>query len=812
MVENQVAKHLELIEIEDEMKRSYIDYAMSVIVGRALPDVRDGLKPVHRRILWGMYDMGMHPNRPYKKCARIVGEVLGKYHPHGDTAVYDTLVRLAQDFSSRYVLVDGHGNFGSVDGDSPAAMRYTEARLASLSMELLADIDKETVDFVPNFDESLVEPAVLPARVPNLLVNGSSGIAVGMSTNIPPHNLGEVIDAVVHLIESPEAEISDLMKHIKGPDFPTGGIVLGRRGFTDAYTTGRGSIRVRGRAEIEEGAGSKVSIIITEIPFQVNKARLAEKIAELAREKKITEISDLRDESDSDGMRLVIELKRDAIPQIVMNKLYRHTQLETTFGVIMLALVDGVPRILNLKEVLEAYLEHQREVIRRRTAYELRKAEERAHVLEGLLIALAHLDEVIALIRSSADVDTARKGLIDRFELSEVQAQAILDMRLQRLTQLESEKVQREHADLVERIEYLRGVLADPEKVDGILKDELVGYKEKFGDRRRTSISRTAHEIEIEDLIAAEEVVLTVTHSGYIKRMPVDVYRGQRRGGKGVTGANLKEGDWVEHLFVAMTHDNLLLFTNLGKVYRLKVYQIPEASRTARGQALVNVLPLSQGERVVAGIAVPNFSIPEGGERNLVMATQAGLIKKTTLEAYDTARRDGIIALGLREGDRLVAVKLTDGDREILMLTRRGKSIRFHECEARPMGRTATGVRGIKLDDGDELLAMVILEEEERLFMVTERGYGKRTQYRHFPAQHRGGKGVIAMRMKKERGEIAAARGVRQDEEILLISAEGQVIRIPVDGVSSLGRQAQGVRVMGLRDKDRVSAIAIVEE
>jgi DNA gyrase subunit A len=804
------ARRLVEVEIEEEMKRSYIDYAMSVIVGRALPDVRDGLKPVHRRILYAMYDMSMYPNRPYKKCARIVGEVLGKYHPHGDAAVYDALVRMAQDFSFRYPLIDGHGNFGSVDGDAPAAMRYTEARLSQMAMELLGDIDKNTVDFVPNFDDSLQEPSVLPSRYPQLLVNGSSGIAVGMSTNIPPHNLKETINAVIALIDDPDIDIPSLMKHIKGPDFPTGGIIVGKKGIRDAYMTGRGSVRVRGKAEIEESASGKTSIVITEIPYQVSKAKLAEKIAELVRDKHMTEIADVRDESDREGMRLVVELKRGSIPQVVLNKLYKHTQLETAFGIIMLALVDGVPRVLNLKELLYHYLEHQRTVIRRRSEFELDKAEKRAHILEGLLIALANLDEVIALIRASKDPAEAKAGLMDRFGLSDEQAQAILDMRLQRLTQLEAVKIREEHTELLKQIEYLRGVLADPKKIDGIIRDELAHIRDRYADPRRTVISATEKEIRIEDLIADEDVAVIITAAGYVKRIPLDAYRGQQRGGKGVTTADLKEDDYITHLVVGTNHQNLLVFTDFGKVYRLKVYQVPQTSRAARGQAIVNLLPLQDGEKVVAAMIVNEFD-KETESLNLMLATKNGLVKKTPLNDFASTRRDGLKAIILKEGDALRQVKLTTGKNDVILLTREGMSIRFSEEQVRPMGRAAAGVKGITLSSGDELLDMVVVEEDESLFMITENGYGKRTSYKQFRPQNRGGKGLIAIKLVHKKGKLAAARGVKIDEEVLIVSAEGQAIRVPVNQVPSLGRAAQGVRVMNLRPGDKVSALAIVQ-
>lgn len=804
-MEEALVGRIEPVEIEEEMKRSYIDYAMSVIVGRALPDIRDGLKPVHRRILYAMYDMGMFPGRPYKKCARIVGEVLGKYHPHGDAAVYDTMVRMAQDFSCRYELIDGHGNFGSVDGDSPAAMRYTEARLARLAMELLRDIDKKTVDFTPNFDESLQEPLVLPARFPNLLVNGSSGIAVGMATNIPPHNLGEVIDGAVMLIDDPEATVKDLMRAIKGPDFPTGGVIVGRGGIKEAYETGRGSIRVRGKATIEESA-DRNRIAITEIPYQVNKARLAEKIAELVKEKRLAEVSDLRDESDRSGMRLVVELKREAVPKVALNKLYKHTQLETPFGVIMLALVDGMPRVLSLPEALRNYIGHQKEVVTRRTKFELAKAEERAHILEGLLVALKNLDEVIKTIRRSKAVEEAKGRLVEKFALSEAQAQAILDMRLQRLTGMEREKVETEHKELTTTIKQLRAILADEWKVMELAKSELLAIKKKYADARRTQIIGGKAEMDIEDLIAEEEMVVTITHAGYVKRLPVTTYRRQRRGGRGVVGTNLKEGDFVEHLFVSSTHHYTLFFTNKGKVYRLKVHELPLGSRTSRGQAIVNILPFAQDEKIAAVIAIRDFD----QDCYLMLATRRGLVKKTPLKEYDSSRRDGIIALALREDDELVGVKLTEGDEGVILVTRGGQAIRFKEADARPMGRVAMGVRGIKLGEGDGVLGMEVVQKGADLFVVTENGYGKRTSVSKYPLQARGGKGVRTIRLVSDKGRLAGAKMVDRHHELMVISSEGVVIRVPVKGVSRMGRHTQGVRIMNLKDQDRVSTLARV--
>jgi DNA gyrase subunit A len=792
------------VEIEEEMRRSYIDYAMSVIVGRALPDVRDGLKPVHRRILYGMFEQNLTPNRPYRKSARVVGDVMGKYHPHGDAAIYDTLVRMAQDFSSRYELVDGHGNFGSVDGDSPAAMRYTEARLSPISMELLRDIDKDTVDFTPNYDGSLQEPTVLPSRFPNLLANGSSGIAVGMSTNIPPHNLGEVIDATVALIENPELDSRELMRYIKGPDFPTGGVVMGLEGLREAYETGRGVIKVRGRAHIEQTKSGRSRIVITEIPFQVNKARLTERIAELVRSKKLEGIADLRDESDRTGMRLVVELRKEAAPQVVLNQLYKHTQLQESFGIIMLALVDGVPRILSLKEALAAYVAHQVEVITRRTRFELDRAERRAHILEGLLVALANLDAVIDLIKKSRTVQDARDGLMMRFKLSEEQAQAILDMRLQRLTGLEREKVREEHKGVKKEIARLREILADEKKVRALIVEELTEIKKRYADPRRTEIVPDYEDLEIEDLIAEEEVVVTITHSGYVKRLPIATYRTQRRGGKGVTGMNLKEGDFVEHLFVASTHHYIHFFSNRGKSYRLKVYELPEGSRTSRGQALVNLLPLGPDEKICSVIATREY--PE--ESYLVMATRKGMIKKTPFKYYDSPRRDGLIAIDLQEGDEVIDTRLTDGHSDLMLVTREGQALRFPETDCRPMGRNTRGVRGISLSPGDEVIAMGIATEDADLFVITEQGYGKRTAISKYPRHHRGGKGVRTIAAGGTRGKIVGARVVKDNQELMAISVEGVVIRVPAEDISRMGRATQGVRVMSLREEDRVASIA----
>jgi len=805
-MEQELAGTIEPVYIEEEMKRSYIDYAMSVIVGRALPDVRDGLKPVHRRILYGMYDLGMTPGKAYMKCARIVGEVLGKYHPHGDTAVYDALVRMAQDFSLRYELVDGHGNFGSVDGDSPAAMRYTEARLPRLAMEMLRDINKNTVDFIPNFDETLTEPIVLPSRFPNLLVNGSSGIAVGMATNIPPHNLNEVIEAAIVLIDSPEATVDELMKKIKGPDFPTGGLIVGTNGIVDAYQTGRGNIVVKGKSHVEETKNGKNQIIVTELPFQVNKARLAEKIAELVRDKKVTEISDLRDESDRNGMRLVVELKRDAVPQVVLNKLYKYTRLRVTFNAIMLALVDSVPVVLPLDKMLRYYLEHQKEIIVRRTKFDLEKAESRAHILEGLLIALKNLDEVIKTIKQSETVTIARDNLITRFNLSEIQAQAILDMKLQKLTGLEREKVQNEHRELLEKIAYLKGILADEKKILGIIKDELIEIKNKYADKRRTQIVPDEGELNVEDFIAEEEMVVTITRAGYVKRLPSATYRQQHRGGRGVIGTNLKDGDFVEHLFVSSTHDYVLFFSNKGKVYRLKVFELPLCGRTAKGQAVVNILPFEPGEEIAAVIAAKNFK--QG--KYLIMATKRGLVKKTEFKEYNTARKGGIIALTLRRGDELIEVRLTNGEEDIVLVTEMGQAIRFNESNVRSTGRTASGVKGIKLNESDALLGMGVVKDWENLFVVTNDGYGKQTLMSKYPLQGRGGKGVRTMKAFSKKRRLAGMKMVRGEHELMLISNEGLIIRVPVKGISRMGRSTMGVKVVNLKAGDSIGAVARV--
>ncbi|HUW63388.1 MAG TPA: DNA gyrase subunit A [Spirochaetia bacterium] len=798
------------VNIEEEMKKSYLDYAMSVIVGRALPDVRDGLKPVHRRILYAMHQVGMTADKPHRKSAHIVGEVMSKFHPHGDVAIYDALVRMAQDFSSRYMQVDGHGNFGSVDGDAPAAMRYTEARMSRLAGELLADIDKDTVDFIPNYDASDEEPVILPSRVPNLLINGSDGIAVGMATKIPPHNLGEVIDALQLLIGSPEASIEEIMGCIKGPDFPTAGRIMGTKGIEAAYTTGRGSIKVRAETFTETLAGGRQAIIVKEIPFQVNKARLVEKIAELVKEKKVDGISDLRDESDRRGMRIVIELKRDAKVPILLNQLYKHTQMQDTFGVIMLALVDNQPRVLNLKEVLYYYLEHQKEVVIRRTRYELNRAEARAHILEGLRIALDHLDEVINTIRSSHTVDEARQKLMDNFALSELQAVAILDMRLQRLTGLEREKIEAEYAELLEKIRYLREVLASEEKIMGIISGELAEMRKKYADARRTRITDEEAGLVDEDLIPEEDMVITITNEGYVKRAPLNTYRNQKRGGRGVTAMSTKETDFLRHLFVASTHHHFLFFTNLGKVHRLKVHEIPEFSRQAKGTALVNLLNVAQNEKVTTVIPVREFK----EDQFLLMVTTRGQVKKTSLNEYDTSRRDGIIAISLVEGDELVDVKLTGGQEEMVIVSHRGLAVRFAEDQVRPMGRTARGVRGIGLREDDLVVGMEVVRPAADLLMVSVHGYGKRTAMGRFPAHSRGGKGVIAMKTTDRNGVIASILAVRAEEEVMIITQSGLVIRIKAGEISRLGRAAAGVRLMKMSEGDAVVAMArvIVEE
>jgi DNA gyrase subunit A len=795
--------------IEEEIKDSFLSYAMSVIVSRALPDVRDGLKPVHRRVLYAMHDLGLQPNRPYRKSATVVGEVIGKYHPHGDAAVYDALVRLAQDFSLRYPLVDGQGNFGSVDGDPAAAMRYTEARLTRTATEMLRDISSDTVDFAPNFDESLREPVVLPARFPNLLVNGSDGIAVGMATKIPPHNLGEVVDATVALIENPDLEDVDLLEHIQGPDFPTGGAIVGLRGIREAILTGRGSVRVQAKAHTEQIKGNRTQIVVTEIPYQVNKSHLLQKIAELVKERKLTDISDLRDESDRNGMRIVIELKREAVPKVVLNNLYKHTQMQQSFGVNLVALVDGVPRTLSYKQVLKHYVAHQFEVITRRIRYELERAKTREHILEGLLVALSNLDEIVATIRKSRSVETARGNLMKRFKLSERQAQAILDLRLQRLTALERRKVEQEHKDLVEKIEYLEGVLADDTKVYGIVKEELLEARAAYGDERRTSIMvDESVDFEVEDLIAEEEMVISISHGGYLKSVPVNTFRKQGRGGMGVAGMELKEDDYIEHLFITTTHHYMLFFTDKGKVYRLKVHQLPRMSRTAKGRHVVNLLPLAQGEKIATVIATKDFKEAE----YLIFATRKGVVKKTSFLDYNTPlKSEGIIAINLADGDELIAVRQASDGEEVVLVTRNGLGIRFPQSDARPMGRPTAGVKGITLKEGDIVLSMDLVYDAADLFFITEKGFGKRTAVSQFRAQGRGGQGVIAMKTDGERGRLAGVRVVRPDlHELVIVSNFGTTIRIDAESVSRQGRSAQGVRVMNLRAGDSVSAIAKV--
>jgi DNA gyrase subunit A len=799
--------------LEEEMRSAYLDYAMSVIVGRALPRVEDGLKPVQRRILYVMNEMGLNPTRKHVKCAQIVGEVMGKYHPHGDSAIYDALARMAQEFSMRHELVDGHGNFGNIDGWGAAAMRYTEARLSKIATEMLRDIDAETVDFAPTYDGTRSEPVVLPARFPNLLVNGGTGIAVGMATNIPPHNLREVIAGTIAYIDDPAIDVEGLMQHIKGPDFPTAGLILGREGIRDAYATGRGKVRLQAKAHIEPIGQGKEAIIVTEMPFAVRKGGdggVIEKIADLVGEKKIPEIADVRDESDRRGMRLVIELKRGVIPKVVLNKLYKHTPLQTTFGVNMVALVDGVPRTLSLREVIGHYVDHQRQIIVRRTKYELRRAEERAHVLEGLLIALDNLDEVIALIRGSRDSETARHGLVDRFDLTVVQAQAILQLTLSRLTALESDKIRQEHADLLERIKELREILGDEAMVMQVVKDELTEISEAYGDERRSEITYAEGEIDIEDLIADQQMVISITHSGYIKSLPLSTYRQQRRGGVGINGMDMKDEDYIEHLFVTSSHDYLLFFTNRGKVYRSKVYELPEASRTAKGRALVNVLPLREGERVQSVLSTRDFT--EG--KYLVFATRNGIVKKTEFMAYNTPiKADGIIAINIRDDDELIAVRRTSGTDDILMVSRSGQASRFHEDVVRAMGRDTSGVRGMNVSQkGNAVLAMDVARDDQELLVVTENGYGKRTPIPDYPVKGRGTMGVKTIALTENKGALAAALVVREHQELVFISQNGMVQRTTVREINRYGRASQGVKVMNIRDDDQVSAVALVVE
>ncbi len=812
------------VNIEDEMKKSYMDYAMSVIIGRALPDVRDGFKPVHRRCLYAMYDMGNDWNKPYKKSARVVGDVIGKYHPHGDTAAYDTIVRMAQDFSLRYPMVDGQGNFGSVDGDSPAAMRYTEIRMSQMAHEMLADLDKETVDMGPNYDDSLQEPLVLPAKIPNLLVNGSSGIAVGMATNIPPHNLSEVVEGIIAVIDNPALTLEELMERIPGPDFPTAGFIYGREGILSAYRTGRGIVQMRARARVEKQKKTeRESIIVTEIPYQVNKSRLIEKIAELVREKKIEGISDLRDESDRDGMRIVIELKKDENPQVLLNQLYKHTQMQSSFGIIMLAIVNNRPKVLTLKEVIRHFIDHRREIVTRRTVFELKKAEARAHILLGLKIALDWLDAVIALIRGSKTPAEAKEGLMaGRFAsaadvaanpllcLSELQAQAILEMRLHRLTGLERDKIIQEYEEILRIIARLKEILGSEAEILKIIKGELIEVKEKFGDPRRTEIIGQTAEITLEDTIVEEDMVVTISHTGYIKRSAVSLYRAQRRGGKGKTGMKTKEEDFVEQLFIASTKDYLMFFSDAGRVYWLKVYEIPEGGRATRGKAIVNLLNLSAGEKISAILAVKDFS----EDRFIMMATRQGVVKKTPLVEYSNIRSGGIIAVNLDEGDKLITVALTDGKQDVLLASRNGKSIRFREEDARPMGRVTRGVRGMTLEDDDVVIGMEIVNDMtgSTLFTVTEHGFGKRTELTEYRRQSRGGKGVITIKTTERNGCVVDIKQVTDENDLMLITDQGKIIRMPVAGFSVIGRNTQGVRLMVTEENERIVAVARLAE
>ena len=791
-------------ELSKEMRTSFLEYSMSVIVSRALPDVRDGLKPVHRRILYAMNESGITPKRPHAKSARTVGDVIGKYHPHGDFAVYDTMVRLAQPFSMRVPLVDGHGNFGSIDGDSAAAMRYTEARLDKPAMELLRDLDKETVDFQPNYDESLQEPVVLPSRFPNLLVNGSSGIAVGMATNIPPHNLGEAIDATCMMIDNPDCTVDDLMKVLPGPDFPTGGIIMGRKGIRDAYETGKGSLTIRSKCRIEEGKNGKHSIVVSEIPYQVNRTNLLKKIADLIRDKKLPEVSNVHDGADRHGIDIIIELKQNAIPQVVLNKLYKHTQLQVGFGCNMLALVNGVPRVLSLKEILHYYILHQEEVVERRTRYDLAKAEARAHILEGFVIALDNIDEVIQIIRSSNTDREAKDVLMERFKLSEKQSEAILEMKLRRLTGLEREKIEAELKELREKIDYYKRLLSDKDLVKQVIKEELTEIKEKFSSARITKITDEAKDLDVEDLIAEEEVAITVTKAGYVKRLPVATYRQQKRGGKGMQGVNLKEADFVEHLFISSTHAYLLFFSSRGRVYRLKAYEIPEASRHARGTAIVNVLPLEKGETIAAVIATKDF--PE--DEYLMFATSSGMVKKTSMKLYDRTRRDGLIAINLKENDTLISVQRVAEGEKVMMVSSAGKAIMWDESEVRAMGRDTMGVRGMTVNADARVLGMEIARPGTELLVITELGYGKRTPVEEYPSHHRGGQGVYTITMTAKKGLLSAMKIVEENDEIMIITEEGVVVRTPVSGVSQLGRSTQGVHVMNVAGKDKVSAVA----
>ena len=795
------------IEIAEEMKKSYIDYSMSVIVGRALPDVRDGLKPVHRRILYSMSELNLTPDKPYRKSARIVGDVLGKYHPHGDTAVYHAMVRMAQDFSTRGLLVDGHGNFGSVDGDAPAAMRYTEAKMSKLSLELLRDIEKETVDFVPNFDESLKEPSVLPSRYPNLLVNGSNGIAVGMATSIPPHNLGEVIDATVHLIDNEECSVDDLMQFIKGPDFPTSAIIMGKESISEAYRTGRGKVKVRARAVIEELPKGKQQIVVTEIPYQVNKAKLVERIAELVKDKKIEGISDLRDESNRNGMRIVIELKRDVNANIVLNNLYKHSQMEDTFSVIMLALVNGQPKVLNLKQILYHYVQHQKDVVTRRTKFELNKAEARAHILEGLRIALDNIDAVISLIRGSKTTQEAKTGLMNKFGLTDIQAQAILDMRLQRLTGLERDKIESEYEELIKKINRLKEILANERLLLNVIKEEMLIIKENYADERRTEIRHAEGEIDMRDLIEDEEIAITLTHFGYIKRLPADTYKSQRRGGRGISALTTREEDFVKHLVSTTTHSRLLFFTNKGRVFRLNAYEIPEGKRQAKGTAIVNLLQLGPNEKIATLLAIDE----KDENKYLLLATKNGIVKKTNREEFKNINKAGLIAIGLREDDELIGVKVTDGNKDILLVTKEGMSIRFDENDIRPMGRTAMGVKGITLSNEDKVVSMSLCEEGTDVLVVSENGFGKRTDINEYRTQIRAGKGIKTYNIAEKTGKLVGAEMVNEDDEMMIINSDGVLIRLRVNEISLFGRVTSGVKLMKTDDEVNVVSISKIK-
>ncbi len=795
------------VSLEEEMKSSYIDYSMSGIVSRALPDVRDGLKPVHRRVLYGMHELGMVHNKPHKKSARIVGEVLGKFHPHGDTAVYDSMVRMVQDFSLRYPLVSGQGNFGSVDGDSPAAMRYTEARLARISEEMLRDLDKNTVEFAPNFDDTLQEPTVMPSYLPNLLINGSSGIAVGMATNIPPHNLTEVIDGLIALIKNPNLTSEKLMKYVSAPDFPTAGIIYGYSGVKSAYTTGRGRIVVRARATIETLKSSKENIVITELPYQVNKANLIEKMAELVRAGKLSDISNIRDESDRDGLRVVVELKRDAQPAVVLNQLFKHTQMQSTFGVIMLALVNGIPRVLPLKDIMQHFLNHRMDVIIRRTKYELDAAERRAHILEGYIIALDNIDAVIQTIKKSKDVETARKNLVNKFKLSEIQAKTILEMRLQRLTGLERQKIEDEYKETIKLIEKLKGILKSEEKRNLIIKEELLEIKKRYGDERRTEIVYSTEDFSLEDIIAEEDVVVTISHKGFIKRFPVSGYRKQGRGGRGVTGAGTKDDDFIEHMFIASTHQYILFFTDKGKVFWLKVHEVPESGRAARGRSIINLLQKDKEEKITAFVAVKEFT----SDKYLIMATEKGTIKKTVLSAYGNVRKGGINAINLVKGDKLIEVKMTDGNNDIVLGTRNGFAVRFSEKDVRNMGRVATGVRGVRLGKGDIVVGMLVIKHQgTSILVVTNNGYGKRSDIKDYRITRRGGKGVITVKTTAKVGKLIALMEVVDKDELVIITTKGMVIRQAVKNLRVMGRNTQGVKVINLKDRDSIADIAKV--